>query len=191
MKTSLFQVCLCMLCVALAPAHAWYNSIGLYANPDGTGNDIVVRPGASTTAYFVVHAPHFPEGVVGVEFSVPDWPESGPACTIALDWPGTATIGDIATGLAICVSGPTWPWPLDGNGNVVIGTATFCAYEEDWLSGDGHFEFSGWQNHRDSDPIKLVDINFDTYIIEGDEFWISQLRTPVLSMTVSALKALY
>ncbi len=191
MRKCTLLVSLCLLCLAIPIGSSFAAHIGLYADPEGLSSEIIVREGTPTIVYFIVHAPEFPDGILGAEFSVPGWPTSDLDCVIGLNWPGASTIGDIATGIGIVAGAEPWIWPIDERGNRIIGTASFCAYDDNWLDGGNYFEFEGYQRPWETRPPLLVDTEFITHDIEGDSFTFVFLRTPVERSTISLLKALY
>lgn len=189
-KCTLF-VFLCLLCLSMSPATSLSGHIGLYADPEGLSTEIVVRQGEPTMTYFIAHVPELEDGIVGAGFSIPDWPSSGLDCVIAVDWLGSATIGDIESGISIARTGNSEIWESDASGNVVFGTATFCAYEDDWLEGGNHFEFADIESDWNSWPISVIDPDFVEHEVDGDSFTFIFLRTPVAQSTISLVKSLY
>jgi hypothetical protein len=187
------KVLLAALLIAItvcSQAQEWEDWIGLYADEGGSDNEIFVLFPESTTAYFVIHAPSFPDGVTAVGFRIPGWPLSGSDGFVTLDWFTGIILGNIPEGIAVAPTHPDWPWLMDENGNAVIGTATFQPFNAGWPGMDLELAFLGLPAE---DPIQpaFIDINFNTILVGGDTFWINPVTTPTALSTFSRLKTLY
>ncbi len=171
--------------------------LGLRANLDGTGDELLVTPWAEyEEAYLFLHVnpDHY---AMGVSFRIVGWPESPgyPIGTSEWLWPTSFHVWgqDHEEGHDVVFDGEAL-YP-DENGNILIATARFMSFDPSW-PGEVTMWIGRalWNDYMcDEDlPIFVMDPNHEVVCIQGQPFTVRSVPpTATNEASFSLIRALY